>query len=240
MWVRGSSCSSNSMEYILLAIVLAPVIYYGLEYFSRSSTFKRISRGRENAELMKVLLNLEEEPLNALFALYKTEFGSGAAQYARQTYRKWQAGEVRPNRQTFSRFLIYLPRVMSFDLKCEVLRELREAYCSRDNYQLTVHTDNWKETLGPLVKDVIMKANNAELPAALQERLKWLVDDDVEIARAILVQSQTRQSLNALSQLEEEFSNIEQLLNNAKGRGKVTHVLRLPLGTVTLKIKRRW
>lgn len=34
---------------------------------------------------MKVLLNLEEEPLNALFALYKTEFGSSADQYARQT-----------------------------------------------------------------------------------------------------------------------------------------------------------
>lgn len=227
------------MEYILLAIAFVPVIYFVRSFFSRSSTFKRVSRGRENAELIKVLLNLEEEPLNALFALYKTEFGSGAAQYARQTYRKWQAGEVRPNRQTFRRFLIYLPRVMSFDLKCEVLRELREAYCARDNYQLTVYTDDWKDTLGPLVQEVIMKANNAELPAALQERLNWLVDDDVEIARAILAQSQTRQSLNALSLLEEEFSNIEQLLNNAKGRGKVTHVLRLPLGTITLKIKRR-
>jgi len=227
------------MEYILLAIALVPVIYYGYAFLSRSPTLKRMTRGRENAELMKVLLNLEEEPLNALFALYKTEFGPSAARYARHTYRKWQAGEVRPNRQTFSRFLIYLPRVMSFDLKCEVLRELREAYCARDNYQLTVYTDDWHETLGPLVKDVIMKANNAELPAALQTRLKWLVDDDVEIARAILAQSQTRQSLNALSLLEEEFSNIEQLLNNAKGRGKVTHVLRLPLGTITLKIKRR-
>jgi hypothetical protein len=93
--------------------------------------------------------------------------------------------------------------------------------------------------LGPLVKDVIAKANNAELPAALQQRLEWLAHDDMDIARAILVESQTRQSLNALSLLEEEFSNIEQLLNNAKGRGKVTHVLRLPLGTITLKIKRR-
>lgn len=106
------------MEYILLAIVLVPVIYYGYKFFFRSSVFQRVSRARENAELMKVLLNLEEEPLNALFALYKNEFGSGAAQYARHTYRKRQAGEVRPNRQTFSRFLIYLPKVMSFDLKC--------------------------------------------------------------------------------------------------------------------------
>jgi hypothetical protein len=227
------------MGYILLVIALVPIIYYASKFFSRSSPLKKMSRGRENAELIKVLLNLEEEQLNDLFALYKAEFGAGAAQYARQTYRKWQAGEVRPNRQTFSRFLVYLPRVMSFDLKCDVLRELREAYCARDNYNLTVYTDEWKETLGPLVKEVISRANNAELPVELQQKLQWLVDDDVEIAQAILAQSQTRQSLNALALLDEEFSNIEHLLNNAGGRSKVTHVLRLPLGTITLEIKRR-
>jgi len=85
----------------------------------------------------------------------------------------------------------------------------------------------------------LSKANHAELPAALQERLRWLADDDMDIAEAILAQSQTQQSLDALSMLEREFSSIEQLLDNARGKGKVTHVLRLPLGTISLKIKRR-
>ncbi|HEV8429096.1 MAG TPA: hypothetical protein VGQ41_14440 [Pyrinomonadaceae bacterium] len=35
-----------------------------------------------------------------------------------------------------------------------------------------------------------------------------------------------------------EFSNIDQLLDNARGSSKVTHVLRLPLGTVTLQIRK--
>ena len=229
------------MEYFLLAILVAGFLYYVYIQTAFHNRLRRkgISRASQNAELIKVLLDLEDEPLDDLFKLYKEQFGENAARYARHTYRKWKAEEVRPNRQTFSRFLLYLPKVMSFDLKCEVLRELREAYCAKDNYKLTVHTDDWKETLDPLVRSIISKANDAELPQALQERLRWLAGDDMQVAREILARSQTRQSLDALSLLNEEFSNIDRLLDNAKGSGKVTHILRLPLGTITLKIKRR-
>jgi len=229
------------MEYFLVAILVAGFLYYVYNQtaFAHRLRRKGISRVSQNAELIKVLLDLEDEPLDDLFKLYEEQFGQNAARYARHTYRKWKAGEVRPNRQTFSRFLLYLPKVMSFDLKCEVLRELREAYCAKDNYKLTVHTDDWRETLDPLVRSIITKANDAELPQTLQERLRWLAGDDMQIAREILTRSQTRQSLDALSLLDEEFSNLARLLDNAKGTGKVTHVLRLPLGTITLKIRRR-
>jgi len=229
------------MEYVLLAIVVAGFLAYVYKKFTIPDLIarKRLSRAAQNAELIKVLLDLEDEPLDNLFKLYKQQFGNNAARYARHTYRKWKAGEVRPNRQTFNRFLLYLPQVMSFDLKCEVLRELREAYCAKDNYELTVHTDDWRETLTPLVQSIITKANDAELPQKLLKRLRWLAGDDMQIARELLARSQTRQSLDALSMLGEEFSNIERLLDNTNGSGKVTHVLSLPLGTITLKIKGR-
>ena len=227
------------MEYLLPIVFVIGLLFYLFNRGAFSSRSKRISLASQNAELIKVLLDLDKDSLDKLFQLYREQFGDGAARYARLTYLKWKAGEVRPNRETFRRFLLYLPKVMSFDLKCEILREFREAYCARDNYQLDVHTDNWKETLAPLVQTIIIKANNAELPTSLQARLRWLADDDMEVAQAILVRSQTRQSLDALSLLGDEFSNIEQLLDNAKGKGKVTHVLRLPLGTISLNIKRR-
>lgn len=227
------------MEYLVpVALALIAAFYF----FNRSSfspRSRRVSKAKQNAELIKVLLNLDEESLDQLFNLYRQQFGNGAARYARQTYLKWKAGKVRPSRETFRRFLLYLPKVMSFDLKCEVLREFREAYCARDKHQLTVYTDNWKESLTPLVQTLIDKSNKAELPAFLQERLKWLADDDMEIAQSILARSQARQSLDALSLLNEEFSNIKQLLDNTSGRKKVTHVLGLPLGTITLNIRRR-
>jgi len=227
------------MEFLVFVIAGAITAYC---FFNRPPLRpyqRRVSKGRQNAELIKVLLNLDEESLQQLFTLYRKQFGEGAARYARHTYHKWKAGEVRPNRETFRRFLLYLPKVMSFELKCEVLREFREAYCSRDDHQLTVFTDNWKESLTPLVQTIITKANAAELPDFLQQRLRWLADDDMEIARSILVRTQELQSLAALSLLNKEILNIEQLLDNTKGSKKVTHVLRLPLGTITLKIKKR-
>jgi len=220
---------------IILAIIVA--LYFGYDYFRRASTPKVLKP--KNSELMKVLLNLDEEPLDELFALYKQEFGTSAARYARETHRKWRSGEVRPNKQTFRRFFMYLPKVMSFDLKCEVLRELREEYLHKEQYELAVYTDNWKETLSPLVKEVIAKGESAQLPAAIQKKLIWLADDDAEVASAILVRSQRMQAEQNLTMLEKEFATIDQLLDNTNGKGKVTHLLKLPFGAITLHIKRR-
>lgn len=193
----------------------------------------------KNSELVKVLLRLEEKPLDKLFKLYREQFGPNAARYARQTYRQWKAGEVRPNKQTFNRFLIHLPKVMSFDLKCEVLREFREEYCAKDNYELTVDTDDWKEKLTPLVTTIIDKAYTAELPEQIEKRLSWLSGDEVRVARAILAESQVQESRHALSLLRQEIAAIENLLDHTEGARRVTHQLKMPYGTITLKIKRR-
>ena len=190
-----------------------------------------------HADIVRVILGLEPEAVDELFALYAKEFGPGAARYARRTRRKWQAGQVRPNRQTFNRLLVRLPAVMSFDLKCEVLRKLRAEYCGRDSYQLSVGTRDWREAVAPLVGEIIRKSYAAEPPRALAEKLKWLADDDMLAARAILAESEAREGRNALALLEREFAAIERHLEESGGRSRVTHTLRLPLATITLKVK---
>lgn len=190
-------------------------------------------------ELMKVLLGLDDEKLDELLKLYKEEFGEGAARYARKTYRKWEKGSVRPIKQTFERFLIHLPKVMSYDLKCDVLRHLMEEYCAKDNYNLTVYMDDWEKTLEPLVKKIIDKPYTAQLPLQIEKKLKWLADGEMQTARDILRKSQIEEGKIAVSMLRREFANIENLLENTKGKTKITHELEFPYGTIHLKIKRR-
>ena len=226
------------MVYIVLLVLSIVLLVYFVRRKIGSPSRTELTPSQENANLIKVLLELDDDAREQLFELYKKQFGPGAARYARQTYQKWKAGSVRPNKQTFQRFLLNLPQVMSFDLKCEVLRELREAYCARDNYNLNVTTNNWKTTLTPLVEEIVQKAAAAELPQFLNKRLSWLAEHDVTVANAILAESQVRQSRNAISLLEKEFSNIQHLLDNAGGQTKVTHVLQLPLGSITLQIKK--
>ncbi len=188
---------------------------------------------------MKVLLGLNDEKLDEFLELYKQEFGKSAARYARKTYRKWESGEVRPIKQTYERFLVHLPKVMDYDLKCEVLRHLMEEYCAKDNYNLTVYTDDWEKTLEPLVQKLIDKPYNANLPKQIEDKLKWLADDEMQIAEDILKKSQVEEGKIAVSMLREEIGNIENLLENTNGRSKVTHKLKFPYGTINLEIKRR-
>ena len=199
---------------------------------------KKLTRAQENANLVKVLLELDTDSREELFKLYREQFGENAARYALNTYQKWKAGSVRPNKRTFNRFLINLPRVMNFDLKCEVLRELREAYCPRGEYNVTVSVDNWKSSLTPLVEEIIQRATSAELPESLKRRLTWLAQDDISAANALLAESQARESRNAMALLEKEFSNIEELLDNAPRNTRISHVLKLPLGSITVRLKR--
>ncbi|MBC7930925.1 MAG: hypothetical protein H7Z38_10230 [Rubrivivax sp.] len=98
---------------------------------------------RLNADLVRVVMSLEQKKLDDLFKLYTESFGHEAARYARRTYNKWKSGEVRPSKQTFNRLLVRLPEVMSFDLKCEVLRKLREEFCAGGHYEITVSAGDW-------------------------------------------------------------------------------------------------
>lgn len=226
---------------MVYAIIIAAVIIVSLIYFNKNfaSLFPKSQKQIHNSELVKTLLNLDEKSLNGLLELYGKEFGTGAARYARKTYLKWKDGKVRPNRQTFERFLVHLPKVMSYDLKCEVLRRLMEEYCSRKDYELTVYTDNWEKTLTPLVKEIIDRPYTAELPTPIEARLNWLADGETQIAQDILRRSQVEESKIAVSMLRQEFENIDELLTAAKGKSKVTHELKFPYGTITLNIKRR-
>ena len=232
------------MDYFVITVIIGIIVFI----YAHSGKFLNIiSPGNpsdsplkiQDADLVKTLLSLDEESLDELLTLYKNQFGRGAGRYARRTFQKWKAGQTRPNRQTFERFLIQLPKVMSYDLKCEVLRRLMEEYCSKNDYRISVHTDDWEETLEPLVKQIIDKSYTVELPRLVEEKLEWLADGEMQLAQNILRQSQIRESEIAVSMLGEEISDIENLLAGIKGASRVTHQLKFPYGTLTLEIKRR-
>jgi hypothetical protein len=198
----------------------------------------RRSRRISDSDVVRVVLGLQPAVVDELFELYAKEFGPGAARYARRTRRKWEAGEVRANRQTFERLLVRLPGVMSFDLKCEVLRKLREEFCPKSHYEVSVRAEGWRESVAPLVDSLVQKSYASELPRPIERRLKWLAADDMRVARAILDESRARESRNAIELLERELPEIARLVEDGGARAaRVTHTIRLPSGTITLKIK---
>lgn len=226
------------MSYLIIFAIVVVIVLLIEMVGVKSFSFKR-KQIREDSEILKILLNLNENSLIQLFELYKNSFGTGPAYYARRTYKKWKSGKVKPNEQTVNRFLFHLPKVMSYDLKCEVLRHLMQEFCQRENYKATVFIDDWENTLTPLVQQLIDKPFNAELPLEVQNKLTWLADGEMQIAQEILRQSQVEEGKIAVSQLRREFENIEKILEEKHLNPKVSHELKFPYGTITLNIKRR-
>lgn len=221
---------------IILAVVL--IVALGAKYL-KPKFGEASERKLGRSTIVGALLSLDAETLAELFELYRKQYGPGAARYARHTYEKWKTGQVNPNKRTFNRLAIFLPTVMSFDLKCELVRALKHEFCGRDDHELTVYTDDWKESLTPLVTNMIAQSYNATLPPALVNKLSWLSEADMTVANAILSEAQAGESRRAVSRLNEDFTAIDKLLEEANGRGKVVHVVELPYGRLTLRIKRR-
>jgi len=225
------------MRLIAFIPILALLAYYLVSERIKSARFWK-ERKYHTSKLVAVLLGLDDEAVEELLALYKQEFGSGAARYARRTLEKWKTGKVQPASQTYRRFLVHLPKVMSYDLKCEVLRHFMEEYASKDNYQLDVHIDDWEEKLKPLVQLIVERAYTAELPVEVERQLQWLGDGDMQAAQKILRSSQAEEGKIAVSMLRQEFSEIEKLLSEDV-KPKVRHTMRFSYGTIELNIKRK-
>jgi len=224
------------MRYFPLVVGLLILFALAAAMFRRARVAGPAAARRiRDADVVRVVLGLQPAVVDELFGLYAKEFGPGAARYARRTRRKWEAGEVRANRRTFERLLVRLPALMSFDLKCEVLRKLREEFCAKDDYELRVTAEDWRGSVAPLVESLVQKSYASELPRQLERRLQWLAADDMRVARAILAEAQARESRNALELLERELPEIARLVET--GGGRVTHTIRLPSGTITLKMK---
>ena len=227
------------IDFILLVLVAAAVLFVFF-HDKWGSLFSAASQpaALHDAGLVRTLLGLDDAKLKELLEIYEKEFGPGPARYARRTLRKWKAGEVQPASQTFERFLLHLPKVMSFDLKCEVLRHFMEQYAAKDRYELDVTPADWEEKLDPLVEQVVEKAFTANLPSEIEDKLDWLGSGDMQAARAMLRASLAAESRLMVSLLHKEFESFERVLEEKHLKPRVTHMLEFPYGTIKMNVRR--
>ncbi|HKG59934.1 MAG TPA: hypothetical protein VKB05_09245 [Pyrinomonadaceae bacterium] len=195
--------------------------------------------GGFDRDVLQKFYTLSADQLAQLFNIYSDEYGDGAAAYARKVYDEWKTGAVRPSAQTINRLLDHLPKVLSFDGKCELLRKLRERHRKPEHHSIKVKVDDWKSKLVPLVKRIVEKAYTSNLPEIVERRLTWLSSGDMQVARALLSHSQAMEGAVAVRLLEHEMQDLEAVVTHVHGSTKITHTISLPYGNIELKISGR-
>jgi hypothetical protein len=195
--------------------------------------------GGFDKDVLEKFYTLTPAQLAHLLNIYTAKFGDSPGAYARKTYENWKLGLVRPSAQTIDRLLESLPLVLNFDGKCDLLRKLRERHRKIEHHTLRVKVDNWRDRVVPLAKTIIQKAYLANLPEAVEKRLTWLSNGDMQVAHAILSQAQALEGALAVRLLQAEMQHLETALTNLPGRKKVTHTIRLPYGHIQLRISGR-
>lgn len=197
------------------------------------------SVGGFDKDVLEKFYALSPDELLRLLNIYTGAYGDGPGAYARKTYDGWKSGQVRPSAQTIDRLLDKLPLVLDFDGKCELLRKLRERHRRPARYTLRVNVDNWQERVVPLARSVIQRAYLANLPKAVEQRLTWLANGDMQVAHALLAHAQALEGAVAVRLLQHEMQNLEVALTNLTGRKKITHTIHLPYGQIQLKVSGR-
>src|SRR5262249_38341427 len=134
--------------------------------------------GGFDEDILGVFYDLSESKFERLLKTYKFLHGIEAADYARRMYPLWQLRRAEPSSEVIERIMEILPRVLDFNAQCFLLRKLRERFRKRESYELEIDSSNWMDIINPLVQQIVSKAYTTELPATVQERLKWLSLDD--------------------------------------------------------------
>jgi len=194
--------------------------------------------GGIDKDILDVLYNLSSYDLDKFWFYYGKSYGDSAVRYGRKTYPEWKTGKRRPSADTLERMVQTLPSSLRFDDKFELLRRMRIRHRKLDSHKLSVTTNNWMQSIAPLVSDTIRKAYAQDLPEHIKQRLNWLSEGDVQAATTLLAAAEVREGQIAVKLLRQEFANIQKILSTVGERLVITHTIQLPYGSITLKIKR--
>lgn len=144
-------------------------------------------------DIRAAFLALDEDALDQLLDDYGQIHGASAGQYARKAYPKWKSGSTKLSGQTMQRLVELVPPYLEPDQRHHILLKVLKKH-KRTPPSQTIRV-NIKEPqegfrqIDEALANVRASEPLAYLPEHVMEAAKWLYDDDVTAARAMLGES---------------------------------------------------
>lgn len=192
-----------------------------------------------NKDVLEVFYKIPQDKLEKFLKTYRFAYGNEDARYLGEMYSVWKAKNVNPGDEILERIVTLLPRVLDFKTQCYLLKKLHEKFRKKDQYELKVNSNSLIEEVTPLIEQIVNKAYTVELPHSVEERLKWLSFDDLQIAKTILSEVQAQEGMIIAELFSNELETINRLLDSIPNtKSVIIHTIELPYGSIKLNIER--
>jgi hypothetical protein len=208
---------------------------WGYQHVSERAVLSSIAGGIDK-DIEEIFLNLPPHKLEVVLAKYGREHGSAALSYALKTYPSWKAGGVQMSGRVAERLLNLVPAVLDSNKRFELVKKLREAHRKTINKYVQCEPQEWRSKVAPEIAQLLASSSSFQLPESTLKRIRWLADGDSQAAQKLLVAAEEEEAIARLQHLEREFGRIDALIQGVKGSTTINHEIKLPQGTVTVRI----
>lgn len=214
-------------------------------YYHSSETHMdrlNLSFGTAVPKILLHFLTLGASDLDVLLAEYGRANGAAAEKYARQTYPSWKRHSVKLSGKVMERLIVLVPPFLSPDQRYGLLQDVLKAHQAEGgkntHVDIAINAESPESgfaEVGPKLDQIQHTDALAYLPESVMETARWLYDNDMTTARAMLARATRTENELAKKNAEREI----RLLHQAVRTGQVhtaSYYAAFPAGGVSIRV----
>jgi hypothetical protein len=189
-------------------------------------------------EIRGAFLALDEDALDELLKDYGAIHGDSAESYARKTFPAWKSGKTTLSGQTLERLVELVPPYLEPEQRMNLVKLLAKQHEPRGTTYKSVRI-NIEEPgsafaeIDAALREMETEDVLAHIPEHVMDAAKWLYDDDVTAARAVLAEAKRVQNDVMKQSARKELELLKRTISSGQVK-TANYSVELPAGTLSV------
>lgn len=188
-------------------------------------------------EITRTFYAMDARSINALLRNYGRIHGNKAEDYAHKTMPKWRSGEVKLSGQTLERLIQLVPPFLTPQKRLEILEFILKRHERQPETQhIEINVKKPDEGLAQIdkaLRKIAVTDELAFLPASVMDTAKWLYDDDVTTARAMLANLSASETVALKGSATREINLLKQTIKSGQIKS-ASYTVKTPGGNLVI------
>ena len=211
----------------------------GRGYSSKPTKYDALTGlfGGAVADMRKVFLALDKDALDSLMSDYGSIHGDAAERYARKTYSSWKSGSTKLSGQTLERLIELIQPYLEPEQRHDILLKVLSKHKRSGGYK-SIRVNIKEPAEGFRQIDDALESLRSEDPLAfipehVMEAAKWLYDDDMTAARAMLAEATRAETDLLRANAIKEVSLLKRTISSGQVKS-ANYSVKTPVSTLSV------